>query len=157
MISEWWRSWTFDLAMKPGFERLEAQYDIKNGIMKSSPDLELQGSEVTITSSGAVNVAARKLKQDIRIKVVPPPTALPIPVRISGDWAKPTIGIDWGGLFSSAAGLGGPQAVATAAEPVPPNVQAAINRVLAADLPPEKLSDGAKEMLRSLVAGGQQP
>jgi AsmA protein len=157
MISEWWRSWTFDLAMKTGFERLEAQYDIKNGIMKSSPDLELQGSEVTITSSGAVNVAARKLKQDIRIKVVPPPTALPIPVRISGDWAKPTIGIDWGGLFSSAAGLGGPQAVTPAGEPVPGNVQATINRVLAANLPPEKLSDGAKEMLRSLVAGGQQP
>ena len=52
MISEWWRSWTFDLAMKTGFERLDAQYDIKNGIMKSSPDLELEGSEVTITSSG---------------------------------------------------------------------------------------------------------
>jgi AsmA protein len=157
MISEWWRSWTFDLAMKTGFERLEAQYDIKNGIMKSSPDLELQGSEVTITSSGAVNVPARKLKQDIRIKVVPPPTALPIPVRISGDWAKPTIGIDWGGLFSGAMGLGGPQAVAPAGEPVPANVQATINRVLAANLPPEKLSDGAKEMLRSLVATGQQP
>lgn len=157
MISEWWRSWTFDLAMKTGFERLEAQYDIKNGIMKSSPDLELQGSEVTITSSGAVNVPARKLKQDIRIKVVPPPTALPIPVRISGDWAKPTIGIDWGGLFSGAMGLGGPQAVAPAGQPVPANVQATINRVLAANLPPEKLSDGAKEMLRSLVATGQQP
>jgi hypothetical protein len=40
---------------------------------------------------------------------------------------------------------------------VPANVQAAINRVLAANLPPEKLSDGAKEMLRSLVAAGQQP
>ena len=104
MISEWWRSWTFDLAMKTGFERLDAQYDIKNGIMKSSPELELQGSEVTITSSGRVNVPARKLNQNIRIKVVPPPTALPIPVRISGDWAKPTIGIDWGGLFSSAIG-----------------------------------------------------
>jgi AsmA protein len=112
---------------------------------------------VTITSSGAVNVPARKLKQDIRIKVVPPPTALPIPVRISGDWAKPTIGIDWGGLFSGAMGLGGPQAVAPAGEPVPANVQATINRVLAANLPPEKLSDGAKEMLRSLVATGQQP
>lgn len=158
MISEWWRSWTFDLAMKTGFERLDAQYDIKNGILKSSPELELEGSEVTITSSGRVNVPARKLNQNIRIKVVPPPTALPIPVRISGDWAKPTIGIDWGGLFSSsAAGLGGPQAVAPAGEPVPANVQAAINRVLAANLPPEKLSEGAKAMLRSLVAPGQQP
>ncbi len=157
MISEWWRSWTFNLAMKTGFERLDAQYDIKNGIMRSSPDLELEGSEVSITSSGRVNVPARQLNQNIRIKVVPPPTALPIPVRISGDWAKPNIGIDWGGLFSSTAGLGGPQAVATAAEPVPPNVQAAINRVLEANLPPEKLSDGAKEMLRSLVASGQQP
>jgi AsmA protein len=112
---------------------------------------------VTITSSGLVHEPPRQLNQNIRIPVEPPPTARPIPVRISGDWAKPNIGIDWGGLFSSAAGLGGPQAVAAPAEPVPANVQAAITRVLEANLPPEKLSDGAKEMLRSLVASEPQP
>src|SRR5690606_32838015 len=141
MISEWWRGFSFDLARATGFEKLDAQYVIKNGVMQSQPSLELKGSEVAITSSGKVDVPQRRLDQDIRIKVVPPPTALPIAVRISGDWAKPKIGIDWGGLFSSAAELGGPEGVAPAAEPAPPAVQAAIRRVLAADLPPEKLSD----------------
>jgi AsmA protein len=157
MISEWWKSWKFDLAMKTGFERLDAQYDIKKGIMRSEPGLEMDGSEVEISSTGSVNVPAKRLNQEIRVKVVPPPTALPIPVRISGDWTKPSIGIDWSGLFSAAPGLEGPQAVATAAEPPPPAVQAAIRRVLAADLPPERLSSDARRMLESLLPAEGAP
>jgi AsmA protein len=160
MISEWWRGWSFDLGLKTGFEKLEAQYDIKQGVMRSKPGFEMDGSEVSINSTGSVNVAAKRLNQEVRIKVVPPPTALPIPVKITGDWAKPTIGIDWGGLFSASPGLaaspeaaeiGGPQAVATATEPPPPAVDAAIRRVLAADLPPERLSPEARRMLESLL------
>jgi AsmA protein len=83
MISQWWRKWTFDLARKTSFERLDAQYDIKKGILKSSPELELGGSEVEISSKGDINLPAKRLNQEIRIKVVPPPTSFPIPVRIS--------------------------------------------------------------------------
>jgi AsmA protein len=151
MISEWWRQWSFDLGMKTGFERLEAQYDIRKGIMKRSPGLALGGNEVEINSKGDVNVAAKRINQEIRIKVIPPPTALPVPVKISGDWAKPSIGVDWGSLFSSAGGIGGPQGVAPSAQPTPPEVQAAIRRVLAADLPASELSDDGKAMLRSLL------
>ncbi len=151
MIFEWWRSWKFDLAMKTGFERLDAQYDIKKGIMRSQPGLEMGGSEVEINSAGTVNVPSKRLNQEIRVKAIPPPTAFPIPIRISGDWAKPSIGIDWGGLFSAAPGLGGPQALAASPEPPPANVQAAIRRVLAADLPPDRLSPEARQMLESLL------
>ncbi|MFA5951410.1 MAG: AsmA family protein [Hyphomicrobium sp.] len=153
MISEWWRNWKFDLAMKTGFEKLDAQYDIKKGVLKSEPGLELGGSEVEINSVGDVNVPARRINQEIRVKVVPPPTSVPIPVRISGSWSKPSIGIDWGGLFSSAsADLGGPQQIQAAADPPPPAVEAAIRRVLDANLPPERLSEQGKAMLRSLLA-----
>ena len=151
MIFEWWKSWKFDLAMKTGFERLDAQYDIKKGIMRSEPGFSMGGPEVEINSTGSVNVPARKLNQEIRVKAIPPPTAFPIPVRISGDWAKPSVGIDWGGLFSSSPGLGGPQALAASPEPPPANVQAAIRRVLAADLPPDRLSPDARQMLQSLL------
>jgi AsmA protein len=151
MIFEWWKSWKFDLAMKTGFERLDAQYDIKKGIMRSEPGFSMGGPEVEINSTGSVNVPARKLNQEIRVKAIPPPTAFPIPVRISGDWAKPSVGIDWGGLFSSAPGLDGPQALAASPEPPPANVQAAIRRVLAADLPPDRLTPEARQMLQWLL------
>lgn len=157
MIFEWWKSWKFDLAMKTGFERLEAQYDIKRGIMRSQPGLELGGPEVEINSAGTVNVPSKKLNQEIRVKAIPPPTAFPIPVRISGDWAKPSIGIDWGGLFSAGPGLGGPQALAASPEPPPANVQAAIRRVLAADLPADRLSPDARTMLESLLPAESGP
>lgn len=157
MIFEWWKSWSFDLSSKTGFTRLDAQYDIKKGIMKSEPGLEMGGSEVEINSAGTVNVAKKRLNQEIRVKAIPPPTAFPIPVKISGDWAKPTIGIDWGGLFSAGPGLGGPHALAASPEPTPANVQAAIRRVLAADLPPDRLTPEARKMLESLLPAGQGP
>jgi len=165
MISEWWRSWSFDLAMKTGFEKLEAQYDIKKGVMRSQPGFEMDGSEVSINSTGSVNVAAKRLNQEVRIKVIPPPTALPIPIKITGDWAKPSIGIDWGGLFSASPhvglapeeAIGGPQAVAQPAEPPPAAVEAAIRRVLSANLPADRLSPDARQMLQSLLPAQTAP
>jgi AsmA protein len=151
MISEWWHGWKFNLARKTRFERLIAQYDIKKGVAKNSRDFELGGSEVEISSTGQVNVAKKRLNQEIRIKVVPPPTALPIPVRISGAWSKPSVGIDWGGLFSSSGGLGGPQGVTPTPEPAPLAVQAAIRRVLAADVSPDRLTADGRALLRSLL------
>jgi AsmA protein len=157
MIFEWWKSWSFDLSAKTGFTRLEAQYDIKKGILRSEPGLAMGGSEVEINSAGTVNVPKKTLNQEIRVKAIPPPTAFPIPIKISGNWAKPSIGIDWGGLFSSAPGLGGPQALAQPPEPPPANVQAAIRRVLAADLPEYRLSSEARQMLNSLLPAGPGP
>lgn len=156
MVSEWWRKWSFDLGMKTGFEKLEAQYDIKKGVMRSEPGLDVDGSEVSINSRGEVNVPARRLNQEIRIKVIPPPTALPIPVRISGDWAKPNIGVDWGRIFAAPeAELGGPQGVTPSAEPPPAEVQAAIQRVLASDLPADKLTPAGRAMLQSLLPSSE--
>ncbi len=157
MIFEWWKSWSFDLAARTGFTRLEAQYDIKKGIMRSEPGLAMGGSEVEINSAGTVNVPKKTLNQEIRVKAIPPPTAFPIPIKISGNWAKPSIGIDWGGLFSAAPGVGGPQALAQPPEPPPANVQAAIRRVLAQDLPEDRLSPEARRMLEELLPAEPSP
>lgn len=151
MIFEWWKIWNFDLAMRTGFERLEASYDIRKGVMRSQPGLALGGPEVEINAEGTVNVPNRQLNQDIRVKAIPPPSAFPIPVRISGSWTSPSIGIDWSGLFSAGPGIGGPQTLAAAPEPPPANVQAAIRRVLASDLPSDRLTPEARGMLESLL------
>jgi AsmA protein len=156
MISQWWRSWTFDLARKTSFERLEAQYDIKKGVLRSSPDLAVGGSEVEIRSKGDINLPAKRLNQQIRVKVVPPPTSFPIPVKISGAWSKPSIGVDWGGLFSSTESLGGPQQIAPA-EATPLAVQAAIRRVLAAPVDESLLTEEGRATLRSLLPEENAP
>lgn len=157
MIFEWWKSWTFDLALKTNFERLDASYDIKKGILRSQPGLSLGGSEVEINSQGTVNVPDKQLNQEIRVKATPPPSAFPIPVRISGSWMKPSIGIDWWGLFSAGPGLGGPQALAAAPEPAPANVQAVIRRVLASDRVASRLTPEARKMLQSLLPAEAGP
>jgi AsmA protein len=151
MISEWWRTWAFDSKRKTIFARLEAQYDIKRGVMTSAPDLALGGGEVEISSRGDVNVASKRLDQEIRIKIMAPPIALPVPAKISGAWSKPSIGIDWGGLLSSRGGLGAPQTIVAPSEPPPAAVQAAIRRVLAANVDPRRLSPEGKSMLRALL------
>jgi AsmA protein len=115
------------------------------------------GSEVEINSAGTVNVPKKTLNQEIRVKAIPPPTAFPIPIKISGNWAKPSIGIDWGGLFSAAPGVSGPQALAQPPEPPPANVQAAIRRVLAQDLPEDRLSPEARRMLEELLPAEPSP
>lgn len=157
MIFEWWKSWSFDLAQRTSFTRLDAQYDIRRGIMQSRPGLSMGGSEVEINSTGSVNVPARSLNQEIRVKAIPPPTAFPIPIRISGSWTKPAISVDWWGLFSASPGFDGPQALAPAPEPPPQAVEAAIRRVLASDLPAGQLSPHAREMLRSLLPPSDDP
>lgn len=157
MIFEWWKSWSFDLAQRTSFTRLDAQYDIRKGIMQSRPGLSMGGSEVEINSTGSINVPARSLNQEIRVKAIPPPTAFPIPIKISGNWTKPAISVDWWGLFSAGPGLDGPQALAPAPGPPPAAVEAAIRRVLAADLPADQLSPQARAMLRSLLPQTDDP
>lgn len=157
MIFEWWKSWSFDLAQRTSFTRLDAQYDIRRGIMQSRPGLSMGGSEVEINSTGSVNVPARSLNQEIRVKAIPPPTAFPIPIRISGSWTKPAISVDWWGLFSASPGLDGPQALAPAPEPPPAAVEAAIRRVLASNLPADQLSPQARAMLHRLLPQSDDP
>lgn len=182
IMSNWWSSLTgglkFDINKKTGFEKLDAQYDIKKGLMTSSPGLDIGGSEVEVQSRGNVSLPAKLINQEIRVKVVPPPSAPPIPVKISGNWAKPSISMDWGDLLfssgvsapsvSSSAASGGesntaaPSAedesiaggfkeLAPKAEDVPDDVKAKIKAVLASEHAKSITPEG-KALLETLLA-----
>ncbi len=142
IVSNWWNSLSgglkFDINKKTGFEKLDAQYDIKRGVMTSSPGLDIGGSEVNMTSKGQVNLPAKEINQEIRVKVVPPPSAPPIPVKISGSWSKPSISMDWADLLFSA----GPAAVASAGPEAARSADpsAAAEDDAAASAPPEPVT-----------------
>ena len=164
IVSNWWNSLTgglkFDINKKTGFEKLDAQYDIKKGVMTSSPGLDIGGSEVELQSRGNVSLPAKRINQEIKVKVVPPPSAPPIPVKISGSWSKPSISMDWGDLlFSSrvaeslspSAGANGAAPVTSAApdsEPVAEGFQELAPT-------PEQIPDDIKAQIKSVLASGE--
>lgn len=185
IVSNWWSSLTgglkFDINKKTGFEKLDAQYDIKKGVMTSSPGLDIGGSEVEVQSRGNVSLPAKRINQEIRVKVVPPPSAPPIPVKISGNWSKPSVSMDWGDLlFSSgvtaasarvgsddAAAAAAPEAVtdsiaggfqelAPSPEQIPDDIKAEIQRVLASPEGAAITPDG-KALLETLAGTAAKP
>jgi AsmA protein len=168
LVGNWWNSLTgglkFDIGKQTSFENLDANYEIKRGVMMSSPGLDIGGRDVQVTSRGQVNLPAREINQEIRVKVVPPPAAPPIPVRITGNWSKPNISMDWGDLLFAAgaqqmpadnARTGAPteaatdfQELAPTPEQVPTDVKAAISNALKSN---NELTDEGRALLKSLV------
>jgi AsmA protein len=120
--------------------------------MTSAPGLDVGGSEVEINSKGDVNLPRKRITQKLRVTVLPPPTTFSLPVLITGEWAKPSIGIDWGTWFAGSTPSGDLRSLAPAVA-APPEVQAAIRRLLAQDIGPERLSEEGKAVLRALLAG----
>jgi AsmA protein len=152
MLTNWKTILKFDLAKKTQFERLDAQYDIRKGIMSSSPGLDVGGNQVAINSKGDVNVPRKRITQKLRVTVMPPPTTFSLPVLISGEWAQPSIGIDWGTWFSGSDSSGDLKSLSpSAAAPAPPEVQAAVKRLLSSNIDPQLLSPEGKEVLRALL------
>ena len=161
IVSNWWNSLTgglkFDINKKTGFEKLDAQYDIKKGLMTSSPGLDIGGSEVEVQSRGSVSLPAKRINQEIRVKVVPPPSAPPIPVKISGNWSKPSISMDWGDLlFSSRLAEAAIGSSSDAAGAAPEAVASAPSDSIAGgfqDLAPkpDEIPDDVKDQIKSVL------
>ena len=162
IVSNWWNSLTgglkFDINKKTGFEKLDAQYDIKKGVMTSSPGLDIGGSEVELQSRGNVSLPAKRINQEIKVKVVPPPSAPPIPVKISGSWSKPSISMDWGDLLFSSrvAESASPSVDANGAAPVtsaaPDSVAEGFQELAPT---PEQIPDDIKAQIKSVLASGE--
>ncbi len=151
-LLEWWKSWTFDPRQKTAFDRISASYGIRNGILRNSSDLSLEGSEIKINSSGVVALPSRTLDQKIQLQAVPPPIHFPVPIRVGGNWASPSINWDWLAIFKDPKNLAAPNSVAPSPEPPSPELKAAITKVLegpgGAGLPPE-----TRTLLQSLSGG----
>lgn len=153
------KTFKIDLKQKTGFEKLEAEYKIRNGVLRSTPEAALGGSEVEIRSRGEVSVAKKLLSQNVRLKVVPPPRVPTIPVIIAGSWSKlsfklDTASVDWLAIINAAfSGCDSTRGLAAkAAEPPPPvdpAVQAAIEGVLRAN--PGTLTEEGRTALRAFV------
>lgn len=166
IVSNWWNSLTgglkFDLNKKTGFEKLDALYDIKKGVMTSSPGLDIGGNEVEVQSRGNVSLPAKLITQEIRVKVVPPPSAPPIPVKITGPWSKPSISMDWGDLLFSSRVAEGPDVGASAeddaargAAPVASAAESIAGGFQDLAPKPEEIPDGVKNKIKSVLASDQ--
>lgn len=165
------KTFQVDLKQKTGFERLEADYTIKNGVMKSLPGLALGGSDVEINSKGEVSLARKLVNQNVKLRVVPPPQLPAVPVILSGSWNKiafklDTSAVDWVAVLNAAVLGCSQQPRAAAAEArslgasteaapdatsqaLPDSVRAAIEGALSAD--GSTLNDTGKAALRALL------
>jgi hypothetical protein len=120
--------------------------------MRSTDDLAVTGGEIEISSSGSVALPSQTLDQRIKLKATPPPVHWPVPLVVGGRWTKPSISWDWLSVFKSPASLGALTTVARPPGPVPAELKAAIEKVLAgpnaAELPEE-----TRALLQALAAG----
>jgi AsmA protein len=151
MVLEWWRSWSFDPSRKTEFSVLQGSYDIQKGDLRNASDLAFQGKDVDISSSGNINLATGALNQSVRLQLTPPPTHLPIPLKVSGTLTAPSVGFDWSSIFSSPATLGGPSQVALAPEPLPADIQQKVQNILTANADNPKLAPETRDALQSLL------
>lgn len=176
------KTFQVDLKQKTNFEKLEAEYTIQSGIMKSVPGLAVGGTDVEINSKGVVNVANRNLSQKVKLRVVPPPQLPSVPVLISGDWNKLAFkldnnSVDWIAVLnaavlgcerphvassiapSEARGLAPEAGLETSApapqQPLPQGVEEAIQGAIAAE--GSGLTDEGKAVLRSLLPQAAAP
>lgn len=152
VVFEWWRKWTFNPAVKTGFDRLAATYDIKKGVIRSAPELTVSGSEVAIRSKGSVTVPTQLIDQKVRLEISPPPLHIPIPVKVSGNWSKPVIKVDIFGMFAAPQEHGLTADIAPHSSDVPAEVRQAIEQALASPSTADRLPEASRDFLRALVA-----
>lgn len=157
MVNQFWNygGWGFNAAKTTNFDKLLANYDIKTGIVRSAPDLSMTGSETNVSSRGDVNMPTKQIKQELRI------TNFPIPILIKGDWTK-KLWIGPSFLSSSSSKLASklsaePQAALSKPDIVPPEVQAAVARILAQTTAADRLSSESKALLQSLLPSAARP
>ena len=89
----------YDPAKRTRFKRLTGAYRIKAGVARSSETARLAGPEVTISSTGRVDIARERVRQRLRIRLRPPPFTLAIPVLLEGAWRRPAIKWDWSAVM----------------------------------------------------------
>lgn len=151
-LIEWWRKWSYDPRQRTQFTKLGADLDVKDGVLTSQGDIALSGPDVDIVSRGSVRLASRTIEQSLRMKLAPPPQHLPVPLKVSGSWTKPDIGWDLFSIMAEPKALTAPQAVFASPEPPPPEIVAAIDRVLADKANAEQMPAELRNLLLSLRA-----
>lgn len=95
VLNRWWRKWSYDRRRTTPFDTLRARVRVNRGVVKTIGPATLRGNHVEVDTNGTVSLARQLLDQRVRARLAPPPSQLPIPVRISGLWSKPIIKLDF--------------------------------------------------------------
>jgi len=154
IVLEWWKNWSFDTSRKTEFSKLQGSYDIQKGDLRNVSDLAFQGKGVDISSSGDINLATGALDQSLRLQLTPPPTSLPIPLKVGGTLTSPTFGFDFLGVFENPTSLASPAQVSPSLEDAPSAIRASVTSALTAG---GNLSPKAKESLQALLPPASPP
>ena len=150
-LLEWWHSWSYDAQQRTNFDKITGNYGIKDGVVRTIGNLSLTGPEIEITSNGTVSLPSQTLDQRLRLTAFPPPQHLAVPLRVDGNWDRPSISWDWLSVFSDPSASAAPSVVTSSPEPVPAEVKTAIQQTLNGPNV-DRLPAQAREMLQALVA-----
>jgi uncharacterized protein involved in outer membrane biogenesis len=165
MVAELWnyKGWGYTPSRKTPFDQLTANYTIKSGIVRSTPDLTMRGPTAGLRSIGNVVVPRRLIDQTVDVQ------NLFFNIVIKGDWTKKL----WIGP-AFLAGLqaergGGPESIGpepasresiapappAAALPnaIPGDLAARIERILADEAAAARLTPAQKNFLTTLNSG----
>jgi uncharacterized protein involved in outer membrane biogenesis len=157
MVAELWnyKGWGYTPSRRTPVDRLTANYTIKAGTVRSSPDLTMKGPTAGLRSVGDVVVPQRMIDQNVDVQ------NLFFNIVIKGDWTRKL----WIGP-AFLAGLQTPPAAAPGASPeprpvpempsgIPGDLAARIDRILADKAASERLSAGQKDFLNALISKGR--
>ena len=96
---------------KIDFAEISGTFNIVNGLLEN-PDFQMLAPLVRVTGAGLVPMPPQTVDYNAELKLVASTEGqggdaalggLPIPVVISGPWADPSYGIDWGAVLAAAA------------------------------------------------------
>lgn len=148
-LTAWWQKWSFDPSRRTPFDRLDAQVRFADGVVKTIGAARMRSKDVEVDASGTASLLRLSLNQRVRLRLSPPPSWLPIPIRVSGSWYAPKISIDFG-MFSAQPGYFGFGA-APRKEAVPPVLRAKIEEVLGDEARAKELPPELRSLLERLV------
>ena len=156
MVAELWnyKGWGYTPARNTPVDRLTANYTIKSGTVRSTPDLTMQGPTAGLRSTGNVVVPRRLIDQTVDVQ------NLFFNIVIKGDWTKKLwIGPAFLAGLQQAPGAA-PQAVPVSPPPsalpraLPADLAARIERILSDAAATARLTAAQKVFLEQLNSGG---
>jgi AsmA protein len=144
--------YSYDPSRRTEFSVLQGSYDIREGDLRSVSDLAFRGKDVDISSSGNIDLSNGTLNQNVKLQLTPPPTHLPIPIKVGGTLTAPTVNFDvWDFIFGHPGTVGSPSQVALSPEPLPVDLKQRVQGILNANANNPKLTPESRAALQSLL------
>ncbi len=101
VLNQFWRKWSYDSKRTTPFDKVSAKFRVDKGTLQTIGPATMRGRNVEIDTHGSISFFERSLDQHVRARLAPPPSQLPIPVRISGLWSALKVSLDFGRFSAS--------------------------------------------------------